>query len=307
MAFEVLVSGYSRALNFCMANDMRYEIDTETEKIHRHSISSLADQQQQQQQHDQQQEHHHQQNNFISIREFQPQDREQVHQIYRSSAVTLAKLAKSKTLRYCLTRWFPLVGLVLIVWWWKRRHRSNAIVFLSPDNGDDESLQMAVLLLGIFFYLGCQLLSWCVFWKYLKLSTKTLNGDLHDISAKYLTPHMRSTFLVASLTEEGTLAGFVALQPLSEHQCEVVRITVDESFRRRGVATALLRALEVKAREFGYTQILVSTSSLVHDFAQQFFVKHGFIVNTSVQRSLGVQVIYSSKTLNPIQPSPPRE
>ena len=60
----------------------------------------------------------------------------------------------------------------------------------------------------------------------------------------------QTTIFVAE--ENGVIAGTVMLQkvwpPNQPHRCEVAKLLVHRDFRRRGLATLLMQALEAKAR-----------------------------------------------------------
>ena len=71
----------------------------------------------------------------------------------------------------------------------------------------------------------------------------------------------QTTLFVAD--ENGVIAGTVMLQkvwpPNQPHRCEVAKLLVHRDFRRRGLATLLMQALEAKARGLGLTLITFDT------------------------------------------------
>ena len=71
----------------------------------------------------------------------------------------------------------------------------------------------------------------------------------------------QTTLFVAD--ENGVIAGTVMLQkvwpPNQPHRCEVAKLLVHRDFRRRGLATLLMQALEAKARASGFTLITFDT------------------------------------------------
>ncbi|MBI3960694.1 MAG: GNAT family N-acetyltransferase [Chloroflexi bacterium] len=68
--------------------------------------------------------------------------------------------------------------------------------------------------------------------------------------------------LFAAYTD-GQLAGTVQLQPSPKangsHRAEVAKLLVHSAFRRRGIARALMTALEAEARRLGRTTLVLDT------------------------------------------------
>lgn len=78
--------------------------------------------------------------------------------------------------------------------------------------------------------------------------------------------------------EDGMIAGTVLLQrvwaPNQPHRCEVAKLMVHRDFRRKGVATLLMQALEKKAREMGFT--LISFDTVADGPAEEFYRGLGY-------------------------------
>jgi len=94
---------------------------------------------------------------------------------------------------------------------------------------------------------------------------------MRDVQAAYLDA--RGEFLVAEI--DGAIVGMGAIRRLDDERAEVKRIRVDPSFRRRGIADALLRALDERARALGYRRLVLDTAADALP-AQRLFEKHGF-------------------------------
>ena len=76
----------------------------------------------------------------------------------------------------------------------------------------------------------------------------------------------------------GTVVGCVAMRPLEEispHACEVKRLYVRPSHRARGLAAALMDALEAFARETGFQHAYLDTKDDLHD-AIRFYERRGY-------------------------------
>ncbi|WP_217136447.1 amino-acid N-acetyltransferase [Leucobacter chinensis] len=76
-------------------------------------------------------------------------------------------------------------------------------------------------------------------------------------------------FLVAT-DQEGEIIGFGALHPMWEHLGEIRTIASVDSWLGKGVGSALMRGLEVKARDLGLSKLFCLT------FETEFFTRHGF-------------------------------
>lgn len=79
--------------------------------------------------------------------------------------------------------------------------------------------------------------------------------------------------------DKNTIAGTVLLQkawaPNQPHRCEVAKLLVHRDFRRRGLGTLLMRALEDKARELDFT--LITFDTVAHGSPEKFYRELGFI------------------------------
>jgi GNAT superfamily N-acetyltransferase len=97
----------------------------------------------------------------------------------------------------------------------------------------------------------------------------TLNPDLDDIAASYAA----GVFLVGYEGERLVATG--ALLPEAEQKGRIVRMSVDGRERRKGYGRALLHALLERAREWGYTQVVLETTTTWAD-AIHFYEANGF-------------------------------
>ena len=83
-----------------------------------------------------------------------------------------------------------------------------------------------------------------------------------------------AVFLVAR-DEDGRAVGCGALRRLSDDVAEVKRLYVDPGHRGTGVATALLRALEARAAERGWTTLRLETGTEQPE-AIRFWQREGY-------------------------------
>jgi len=78
--------------------------------------------------------------------------------------------------------------------------------------------------------------------------------------------------------QDGVIAGTVMLQkvwpPNQPHRCEVAKLLVHRDFRRQGLATLLMQALEAKARVSGFK--LITFDTVAQSPAEAFYRQLGF-------------------------------
>lgn len=104
---------------------------------------------------------------------------------------------------------------------------------------------------------------------------ESMNPDLDDIAASYAS----AVFLVAE--HDGRIVGTGALTPEPDRRAgagrlrRIQRMSTAAGHRRRGVATAVLRALLDHARERGYGDVVLSTVERWDD-AVAFYTAAGF-------------------------------
>ena len=85
----------------------------------------------------------------------------------------------------------------------------------------------------------------------------------------------QTTVFVAE--ENGVIGGTVMLQkvwpPNQPHRCEVAKLLVHRDFRRRGLATLLMQALEAKAKASGFK--LITFDTVANSPAETFYRQLG--------------------------------
>jgi len=65
------------------------------------------------------------------------------------------------------------------------------------------------------------------------------------------------SFIIAYIS--GKAVGCGCIKPLSKYGCELKRMFVEKSYRRKGLAEKILKRLESEARKRGYRKILLET------------------------------------------------
>lgn len=90
-------------------------------------------------------------------------------------------------------------------------------------------------------------------------------GEVHRRYAKYNDPHLLDARMVAY--QDGKAAGCGAWKKKDDQTAEIKRIFVSKDFRRQGVASALIGALEQDAAAHGYTRAILETARTTDDSA----------------------------------------
>lgn len=98
---------------------------------------------------------------------------------------------------------------------------------------------------------------------------EALNVDLVDIAAAYAS----AVFLVAE--HRGRIIGTGALTPEADGTARIQRMSTAPEYRRRGVATAIVRTLVAHARERGHSAVVLNTVADWDD-AVAFYTASGF-------------------------------
>lgn len=97
-----------------------------------------------------------------------------------------------------------------------------------------------------------------------------MDQDLNNIEAVYLKD---GDFLVCEM--DGRVVGMGAIKRKDDKTAEVKRMRVHPDYQRHGVGSAIMFALEKRAKEIGYTRMYLDTSEKWVK-AQKFYSKLGF-------------------------------
>lgn len=95
------------------------------------------------------------------------------------------------------------------------------------------------------------------------------NPDLDDITTSYAG----TVFLVACIGAQPVGTG--ALLHRAVDTCEIVRMSVEKSFRRRGIGRLILNQLLQAAQQAGYQQVVLETTATWQE-ALDFYTANGF-------------------------------
>ena len=115
--------------------------------------------------------------------------------------------------------------------------------------------------------------------------------DLNRIEEEYI--NNSGDFLVGVVNNQIVCMG--ALKKISDSLAEVKRMRVHPDYQRKGFGQLMLRRLEQKARELGYSELCLDTTTQQIP-AQKLYEKNGF-TETSRGRFRSLELIYYSKRL----------
>ncbi len=117
------------------------------------------------------------------------------------------------------------------------------------------------------------------------------DDDLAQIEQAYLTA--RGDFLVGILDDR--VAAMGALRQVDEHIVELKRMRVSPELQGQGLGRRLLRALEGRARELGYTRIVLDTTE--RQAAAIALYQHEGYLETGQGELAGLPTLFFRKTL----------
>ncbi len=117
------------------------------------------------------------------------------------------------------------------------------------------------------------------------------DDDLHHIIDVY--DNQKGAFLVGEI--DGRIVAMGALKRTDANRAEIKRMRVAPECQRRGFGSAILEALEEKARLIGYQTVHLDTTT-VQVAAQGLYEKHGF-QQVGTDRVAGFDLLLYEKKL----------
>ena len=98
------------------------------------------------------------------------------------------------------------------------------------------------------------------------------NVDLHGIETEYITTG--GEFYVGVVNDQIVATG--ALKQLASDTAEIKRMRIHPDFQRRGLGSAIILALERRAKELGYTTVKLETT-LHQTAARKIYMRNGYV------------------------------
>ena len=98
------------------------------------------------------------------------------------------------------------------------------------------------------------------------------DADLSDIEAAYLK---RGGCFDVLVSDDGKIVGTIGLYPISKTTCELRKMYLDRSIRGQGHGRQLLDHALVRARELGFTRVVLETANVLKA-AVALYERYGF-------------------------------
>lgn len=121
-----------------------------------------------------------------------------------------------------------------------------------------------------------------------KLLDETLaehNGEEHDFFHQFNKIDTIKNCIVAYVDHIPAACG--AFKPFSEETVEIKRMFTDPKFRKKGLGSAVVRELEIWAKELGFKKAVLETSQELHN-AVSVYEKSGFYKIPNYGQYIGV-------------------
>ena len=107
------------------------------------------------------------------------------------------------------------------------------------------------------------------------------DADLSDIEGVY---RRRGGCFDVLVTGEGKIVGTIGLYPISKTTCELRKMYLDKTVRGHGLGRRLLEHALTKARELGFTRVILETANVLKA-AVVLYERYGFKEYTADHKS----------------------
>ena len=123
------------------------------------------------------------------------------------------------------------------------------------------------------------------FEEYISTSIKGELSHLRDIFSEA----KRNAFWVVAI--DGQIVGMFGIASRSEDSTELRRMYLDRAYRGRGIAQRMLQCAESRARELGFSKLILSTAE-VQEAAIAFYRKSGYqVVKTELADTMSTKTV----------------
>lgn len=123
------------------------------------------------------------------------------------------------------------------------------------------------------------------FEEYIETSIKGEMSHLRDIFSEA----RRSAFWVVAI--DGQIIGMFGIESRGEYTTELRRMYLDRSYRGRGIAQRMLQCAENRARELGFSNLILSTAE-IQEAALAFYRKTGYqLVRTELANTMSTKTV----------------
>jgi putative acetyltransferase len=122
--------------------------------------------------------------------------------------------------------------------------------------------------------------------KFLDADLADKDGDEHSFYAQFNKINLIKHVIVAY--ENGTAVGCGAIKEFDAEAMEVKRMYINPGYRGKGIATAVLSALEQWASELSYQKCVLETGKRQQE-AIQLYRKNGYHITENYGQYVGVE------------------
>lgn len=129
-----------------------------------------------------------------------------------------------------------------------------------------------------------------LFERYIEIA---ISGELRQLQDVF-SGAKRNAFWVVEDDKE--IVGTFGIESRSKDSTELRRMYLDQSHRSRGIAQRMLQCAEARAREFGFSKMILSTAE-VQKAAIAFYGKNGYqLVSTEVAGTMSTKTVGAGLT-----------
>ena len=123
--------------------------------------------------------------------------------------------------------------------------------------------------------------------------TTAINGELRQLQGVFAEAK-RNAFWVVEADKE--IVGTFGIESRDEGSSELRRMYLDRGHRSQGIAQRMLQSAEARAREFGFSKMVLSTAE-VQKAAIAFYGKNGYqLVRTEVAGTMSTKTVGAGLT-----------
>jgi GNAT superfamily N-acetyltransferase len=123
------------------------------------------------------------------------------------------------------------------------------------------------------------------FEEYIATSIEGEMSHLRDIFSEA----KRNAFWVVAIDEK--IAGMFGIESRGEDSTELRRMYLDQAYRGRGIALRMLQCAEARARDLGFSKMILSTAE-IQEAALAFYRKSGYqLVRTELADTMSTKTV----------------
>jgi GNAT superfamily N-acetyltransferase len=116
----------------------------------------------------------------------------------------------------------------------------------------------------------------------------TINGELSHLGETFSEARRNAFWVVAT---DGLIIGMFGIESGGGDSTELRRMYLDRAYRGRGIAQRMLQCAEARARDHGFSKLILSTAE-IQKAALAFYRKCGYrLVRTELADAMSVKTV----------------